>query len=85
VHESLQNRHALLDDVVARLAGEVGHHSHTARVVLVFAAVESVVFVLALIGRAVDVVYSLHIVCNLAQPMPSGQNPILLPDPLQFL
>ena len=39
----------------------------------------------AFIGRTVDVVYSLHIVCNLAQPMPSGQNPILPSDPLQFL
>ena len=51
VHESLQNRHALLDDVMARLAGEVGDHPDAARVVFVFAPVESVARLSAFVVR----------------------------------
>ena len=57
VHEALQDRHAIDHDLVACLSREVRHHPHAARVVFVFAAVEA----LALLGRTVVVVYSLHI------------------------
>ena len=41
VHEPLEHRHALHDDVVARLAVEARHHADAARIVFVFAAIES--------------------------------------------
>ena len=41
VHEPLQDRHALFNDIVVRLAREVGDHSHAAGIVLVFASIES--------------------------------------------
>ena len=47
VHKALQDRHAFLDDVVVRLAREVGHHSDAARVVLVFSPVKALLYVFA--------------------------------------
>ena len=45
VHEPLEDRHALHDDLVARLAGKVRDHSHATGVVFEFASVKSLVLV----------------------------------------
>ena len=77
VHEAFQDRHALFHDVVARHAVEVRHHADAARIVFVFVAIQSLLqfpdfapVSRALLCRTVDVVYLLHIICNIAQPVP---------------
>ena len=47
VHKTFQDRHAVYDDFVARLAREVRHHPDATRIVFVFAAIESLLIVFA--------------------------------------
>ena len=52
VQKALEDRHAVHDDLVGGFAGEVGHHAHTAVVMLEFRPVETlgIVFVFAFHG-----------------------------------
>ena len=59
VQKALEDRHAVHDNLVGGLAGEVGHHAHAAVVMFEFASVQSLRALLSI--RLLDV-FAVHVV-----------------------